>query len=1085
MRSVAAAGGGVLVRAAVAAGLVASVAAGAGLMISPSAAHSALETAPYLVRPADVPELVPADAPAADLMAGAQQRRRDAVASALARLAADGLAGGAVFDEREDAFRVDLTDQGRARLEGDPAVGAVLARPAGAAFGVVAAGAGGPMVAALVGAAGNPAGVSSVNFVQVHSPFMWGRASVNGLTVQLTLEDAEKNVIGVPKQASTNVCGTAENCVVIDPLQLYYETVFVDPSNRNTVMIRPGELVHVRTSGIDPTTGQRAEEERWITVDDVRVCTSYADGTVWGTAPSNASLVVTVGSIISVPAYLTPGSGMTYAELTAGSDGSFSVSQFRTSSDPTPRTLDLKRGSRGFVRVVHADRNEVYTVHGQSVSVLENSGFGLGYAFALPTAPPGLQTSPPVAVAARPVTTVAITLRDPQGQVKETITPAAGTPYTIEFKTAVMLANDTLEVSINGAPPSVVPIVPLSARVDVAANQVVGTAPPNSQLTLDVGVITGYVSKLSTYSYIETQVPTDGAGTFASGPVQCGTGGTFVLRRGSFGYVGHENRCGNFVYKAYASGGDASAGGELVDVMSDFPFVEGWVSDGTERPVVTARDPAGATKFELTVTPLLAFSPTKGIFFNLYWNLVTPTFILPGDTVTVASGGRTVTVQVDKVTGFVNTDGDFVAGEAPPGATVRVIPANDRAARREVTADPTGNYTAGNPFTVLNTGACTEATRNEDFQPGNSGRVYVDHGDGTRVFNAYGRSLHVHEHENDAQVYLFVTRDIDWATLPAHSAAFTLTSTTGAIVTGPAPTTGNVQVCAFNTALGAPCGGPVSSKLLIRNGDSISVAFTEGLGTTARPASVGLSGLPLVTGTPDLDFSTLAGLGPRDWFGRTWLNPPPSADPVPLPPRATTAYGPVRFRSLQGDGIGLVQGYSGLVSFSDRNGHRLFTAWAVPALPVKITGYLAVGDALVCGRAGPGSAVRIHDVTAEGQDVVIGAGTTDSAGRFCVAVSPPLYQDEVIVAEADGTYSQPVVIPTPTPTPTPTVTATATATPTVTATATATPSPGASPAVSPTATPTRTPSGGSAQPPAQPPPGHRRLIPLVARDASL
>ena len=51
MRSVAAAGSGVLVRAAVAAGLVASVAAGAGLMISPSAAHSALETAPYLVRP--------------------------------------------------------------------------------------------------------------------------------------------------------------------------------------------------------------------------------------------------------------------------------------------------------------------------------------------------------------------------------------------------------------------------------------------------------------------------------------------------------------------------------------------------------------------------------------------------------------------------------------------------------------------------------------------------------------------------------------------------------------------------------------------------------------------------------------------------------------------------------------------------------------------------------------------------------------------------------------------------------------------------------------------------------------------------
>ena len=170
-----------------------------------------------------------------------------------------------------------------------------------------------------------------------------------------------------------------------------------------------------------------------------------------------------------------------------------------------------------------------------------------------------------------------------------------------------------------------------------------------------------------------------------------------------------------------------------------------------------------------------------------------------------------------------------------------------------------------------------------------------------------------------------------------------------------------------------------------------------------------MSSLALVTGSPDIQTSTLAGVGPPSWGGQATLNSFPTAMPVAIPPRSYTAYPPVRFMTKTNDPIYLAQGYSGLISFSDTAGHRIWTAWAVTTYQVKITRWPWPGDTFVCGKAPPNAAVRIHDVTIEGQDNIIGTGAADSQGSFCVTVSP-LFKGQVILAEAGGTFSQPVVV---------------------------------------------------------------------------
>jgi hypothetical protein len=116
-------------------------------------------------------------------------------------------------------------------------------------------------------------GVSSVIFAQVHSPLLWGNTNVPGLRVQLSLEDAQGQLKGVPSGAvkPVNTCQSLPNCVNVDPSTLYFEATFVDPLDRGRfVAMRPGDQVHVVTSGDDPgTPGPDQPEDKRVPIVDI------------------------------------------------------------------------------------------------------------------------------------------------------------------------------------------------------------------------------------------------------------------------------------------------------------------------------------------------------------------------------------------------------------------------------------------------------------------------------------------------------------------------------------------------------------------------------------------------------------------------------------------------------------------------------------------------------------------------------------------------------------------------------------------------------------------------------------------------
>lgn len=935
---------------------------------------------PYLVVLAEPSLLVPASE-AAQLIAQEKARRRSQVATSLDSFAAAGLASAYSFDEDKGAFRAMLSDLARDQLTSSGLVASVET-----------------YAEANRTTSSSPAGrvgiqsVSSISFVQVYSPFVWGRVSTNGLSVQLTLEDEAGTTLGVPSQ------GTAPGSIKIDKSQLYYETVFRNPVTNDPVNIVPGNRVHVVTTGVDPVTGLPSTDDRRILVDDVRAWSSYEQDSVGGIAPANASLIVTVASLtLSIGDYIAPA---TYAELTAGSDGSITAAAFRTSTNSTYKTVDIRQGSTGFVRVVHPDGNEIYAIHGQNVMVLENSSNLHGYAFGMPQAPTGLDTG--VAMSPRPAQAVTVTLKSSAGDVKETYPPSGSgstTPFVVGLNSMISPGDEVaVSLSFNQAQPNQVAVVPMTASMDTAANQITGSGPANSELVLGAGQLNGYLTKSSTADYIVKRVTTSNSGTFSSGQIQCGTSNYLTLKPGSFGYIGHEDARGNFVYVAAAA--------PINQVMVDYPFLEGWIADGTIRPAITLQGSTGNVKQQATAAPTVLYMTTQKLYINTYYQMQTSQFIVPGDSVSIVAGGKTYTIPVDRLTAYLNTDTNTIDGEAPAGANIRTVPLDDRAARREVVADSNGIFSAGNPFTSFSNSSCSETTKVEDFTPGDSGRVYVRHSDGNEVFVSYGRSMHVLENENYVEVYPFVMRDLDWSSTPQRMITVTVTPRQGS----PATVQVNSSVMQSGKTQVYVTTGAQNQKVLIRVGDTISVGFDEGPSGSTRPVILSMNSIALVTGTPDVDTNTLAGVGPKGWPGQATINPPPTVKPTSIPPSSYTAYTPVSFVESTGSLKPLLQGYSGQVSFSDTTGHRIWTAWAVTAYPVKITGWPRQGDTRVCGKAPPGGTVRIHDVTIEGQDTVIGTGTADSAGNYCVTVSPPLYEGEVLMAEVDGSFSQPVIV---------------------------------------------------------------------------
>lgn len=962
----------------------------------------------YLLQPNDADLAVRVNGPLNDVISETVALQRQELNEMLAEMATAGLAGPATFDESAQAFQVELTDPARDQLRQNPLVAKLQpADPRSAPTDSQLLADTVPLFAPSDGS--RLEGVRSIVFIQANSPFVWGRTSGGSLSVDLTLETSSGELRGVAVQT----LGTAPNNRIKVDRSLYFETIFVDPTDRTkSVMIRPGDRVRVRTSGQDPTNPTRyGEEDKRIIVDDVRAWTSYERDTVAGTANAPAGTRIIATQSFGTLNLTNYPDSTSYANLTVGPDGSFSTSHFCSSPDPTTcRRVDLKQGSTGFVRVIHPDLNEVYTIHGQNVLVLEDSNLLHGYAFALPLAPSGLLDT--AVTVNRPKPIVTATLKDAAGDIKsqQSLVGGSSLPYYVQFAGRLIRGGDRVEVAINGAALPAVTVAPLTARVDLGANQVVGEGPSSTSMVVAVGRIDGFITARSTFRYDEKRLTTDGSGQFASGTFACGTSDFLNLQPGTFGYVGYEDVHGNFIYLGYAA--------PTTHVMSDFPYVEGRMADAALPPRITVRDTHGQIKHQSTAEPTIFWLQNQRIFDVTFHYMYTDQFILPGDRVTVEENGRTTDFTVDEMSAYLNTDTDQVTGEAAPGATVRVIPFEDRTSQKEVVAEANGRYTAANPLTTRHAASCLSGTKTIDFKPGQNGRAYVRYADGHEISSSYGRSMHAQQNENYLDLFAYYTRGLDWEEpLPPIPVTATLTSRDGTVTTVAATSNRSLngevkrcapgQVCTRGVFLTSAGGQSVA----IRAGDSLMAEFREGpVGGPSRPTTVVMDALALVTGSPDTETSTLAGVGPHDWSGQATLtNADPAAVPGALPARNSTAYRPLSFvQKADGKPIRLASGHIGQVSFTSFTGNRLYINWAVTSFPLRIDGLLRVGATQVCGKAAGGGTVRIYDATLAGHEIIISTGTADSQGRFCVTVNP-LTKGQVILAEAGGTYSQPVV----------------------------------------------------------------------------
>ena len=158
---------------------------------------------------------------------------------------------------------------------------------------------------------------------------------------------------------------------------------------------------------------------------------------------------------------------------------------------------------------------------------------------------------------------------------------------------------------------------------------------------------------------------------------------------------------------------------------------------------------------------------------------------------------------------------------------------------------------------------------------------------------------------------------------------------------------------------------------MIRTGDTITVTFDEGPEGLTRPVTMELTPQSLVTGSPDIDTGTLAGVGPRDWSGRATLNPPPTVPASPLDDRHQRLLAGAFSRRDRRGPAGARLLWHGLVHEHDR-----------PADLDGLGGRGRAGQDRRRSAAGrhPGlrdrpasTTVRIHDVSTDGQDLLIGS----------------------------------------------------------------------------------------------------------------
>ena len=208
-------------------------------------------------------------------------------------------------------------------------------------------------------------------------------------------------------------------------------------------------------------------------------------------------------------------------------------------------------------------------------------------------------------------------------------------------------------------------------------------------------------------------------------------------------------------------------------VMVDYPFMEGWVADGTVRPDITLRGVDGATKQQRPSRADLAAA--RRLFVNVYYQLDTTPVHRAGRHGPGQPGAWASTVPVDRVTAWLDTDSDSVVGEAPAGAPIRVFPSTDRGLARRGDRRRTAATAPATPSRRSRT-TCAETRQDVRLPPRRLGRAYLTHADNNEVFAVYGRAMHVNQNENYVELYQFVDCATSTGTTrPQRTATVTLT----------------------------------------------------------------------------------------------------------------------------------------------------------------------------------------------------------------------------------------------------------------------------------------------------------------------
>ena len=454
----------------------------------------------------------------------------------------------------------------------------------------------------------------------------------------------------------------------------YFSGEFFDQGRR--VDIAPGDTVEVSTGSVTtievPTiTG---------TVDPV---TDIVSGTI-----SGVSLPVSV-TIDIWPAPTEIVQADMVKTVSTDASGNFSADF----SD----LVDIGADYVAKVTYTDANGNHVHShLYVQAVNVYERFDRVFGYA--------------------TPGASVNITVKDSGGITKVTTATTADPEdghYDISFDVDIE-PDDTVEVTADGTARSVV-VADLTATMDLAGDDVLGTAPPTSTVRIYIWHLTD-----AQWRFYPKTVTSDGAGNYTAD-----YSGILDIGRYDYVYACHPDGEGDETIVFYWP--------PLACVNVTYDNVWGYAAPGASI-TATLKDSLGNVKDIQTVTA----EP---------WGYYEPGFsedVVTGDRVEVSGGGVSATIPVQNLTADVDLAADTISGMAPASRPMIVRGWRSYAPgfNRALTSGADGTY-------------ALDLSGQVDLYNGYEGHVYYSQADDHKVFLHYHAPV-VHVNQTHDGVWGFV-----------------------------------------------------------------------------------------------------------------------------------------------------------------------------------------------------------------------------------------------------------------------------------------------------------------------------------------